>query len=536
MSHVERRAARRILCALMIGGGLSGGTARPIAAQFSPWATFPLQYADARVLPAGILRVGFLPSYANYDSRFASDGTVEPLGTDLTADTAGSNLLWSLGTAELAVRRLTGDSTYRMTLGPIRTQLDADVRRIPLDVALGLTSRLTLTARVSLVKTRMQATVTLDSLQGNVGWNQAAGQAGNATGATGIAALLTQLADRILTLDIRIRGGAYGCPSSADCAMAMATLTRAQALWANLNALTGADAAARPATAPLAASPAGLAVQSEIAAVKAALGNPTLGLAPVTGSLALPTKSLTATDFQTLLGAAEFGYGLRPIATTDISRIGDSEVGVRLGLLQSAAARIVLHGAARLPTGTRDSLDHAVDLGTGDKQFDAEVGVEAAVETRALGLSASAIYTRQFADNLALRSPQTPGIFLVPEAFAGDFRRYLGDVLQLSAYPSIQLNPAFRVFAFAHYYRKAGDRFEPLDPVGPSPDVTITDPAWALNLGGGIHYRAERAGTDVVKLPVEAGLSYQAAYRGEGVGTPKSTILNMYLRLHYRIW
>src|SRR5574341_1810134 len=98
---------------------LGGGRAAPCAAQFPQWSTFPLTYVDARVLPRGLLRVGFLPSYAHYDTRFDSSGTMEPLGRYLSPDTAGSNFLPSLATAEAAVRTITRDSTYRMSLGKV---------------------------------------------------------------------------------------------------------------------------------------------------------------------------------------------------------------------------------------------------------------------------------------------------------------------------------------------------------------------------------------------------------------------------------
>ena len=518
-----------------LAAGVSVFLPMPAVGQFSRWATFPLQYVDARVLPAGALRIGFLPSYANYSERFSADGTVEPLGADLTADTLGSNLLVTLLSAEQAVRSATRDTTYRMTLGPIRTLLDADVRRIPLDLALGLSNGITLTARVSLVKTRMQAFVTLDSTKGNVGWNQTTSQANNASGAAQIATLLSQLAAAIQSLSSRIAAGNYGCPGSASCTPAMSTLARAQVLLNSLTTLTpGAGAATQVPVAPLSASPAGTALRSEVTAVVAALQG--LGVGPVGGSLVLPTKSLSADNFQTLLGAPEFGYEARPLATTDISRLGDTEVGLRVGLVQRPTLRLVLHGTVRLPTAARDSTAHLVDLGTGDGQFDAAVGLEAALETSGgLGLSAGAGFTRQFADDVTRRLESGRPF---PGSGEGQFRRDLGDVLQVSAYPSLRLSDAFRVFGSVYYFRKTSDSLEFLSSAvpGAAPAVLPAAAQRALYLGAGIHYRAERTAAETVKLPVEAGLSYQAAFRGPGGMTPKTTMLNLYLRLYYRVF
>jgi hypothetical protein len=506
------------------------GVASPTAAQFSPWATFPLQYADARVLPAGVLRLGFLPSYANYNQRFAPDGTVEALGADLTADTLGSNIL-DLGVPESLVRGITGDSTYRMSLGPVTTRLDADVRRFPFDFALGLTRWLTVTARVSLVKTRMQAFVALDSTQGSVGWNQATSPADNQIGAAQIAALLSQLGGAIQSLSARITAGDFGCPGSVACMQAMTTRDRATALHGALASLT----ATQVPVAPLSSSLAGAALRAQVAAIADTLQG--LGLGSFQWTLALPTTSLTAADFQTLLAAEGFGYGLLPIATTDIEKLGDTELGLRLGLLQRPATRILLSGAVRLPTASRDSTRHPVDLGTGDAQLDISAGIEAAMESGSLGLSAAASYTRQFADQPVLRwtAPDRPLALAASERLV---RRDLGDVFQASVYPSLELSDAFRVFLSAYYYRKGRDGYS--DPTG------ALDPAVSglgaetqqrgLFLGAGIHYRAERTSGGAVRLPVEAGLSYQAAFRGSGGMTPKSTVLNLYLRLSYRVF
>ena len=190
------------------------------AAQFPQWSTFPLQYPDARVLPAGLLRLSFLPSYANYNTLFDSAGLTRPLGVDLSPDTAASNFLPTLFAVEAAVRRITGDATYRASLGAARINLDADVRRFPLDAELGITDWLTLSVRVPVIKTRVQGAFTLDSTTGTVGWNQIAAEAANPLARGQIVALLAQLDQAATTLEGRIAAGDYGCPSSAQCAQA----------------------------------------------------------------------------------------------------------------------------------------------------------------------------------------------------------------------------------------------------------------------------------------------------------------------------
>jgi hypothetical protein len=54
----------------------------------------------------------------------------------------------------------------------------------------------------------------------------------------------------------------------------------------------------------------------------------------------------------------------------------------------------------------------------------------------------------------------------------------------------------------------------------------------SMSFGGGIAYHAVRTSG----LPVEAGVDYRAVFSGSGGQTPKSTTLNFYLRLSWRIF
>ncbi|MCP4247744.1 MAG: hypothetical protein GY778_11910, partial [bacterium] len=137
------------------------------------------QTQDARVIPRGLLRIGFEPHYQSYDQRFAlntpgiTDGSAELLGADLTADSVGSNLFPAARAAEEAIAAIIGDPDYRMNIGAFNTARDADIRRFPFSLAFGLTSRLTITANVPIVTHRSQITFTNDTTDANAGLNAA---------------------------------------------------------------------------------------------------------------------------------------------------------------------------------------------------------------------------------------------------------------------------------------------------------------------------------------------------------------------------
>jgi len=538
--HPARTACTTGLLAAL----LNAGGAAPCAGQFPQWSTFPITYVDARVLPRGMFQFGFLPSYAHYDTRFDSAGTVEPLGRYLSPDTAGANLLPSLAAAEQAVRSITGDNTYRMNLGKVSLPLDADVRRFPFDFSLGVTDWLTLGVRVPLVKTRVQGVLAVDTSQANVGFNQAAAAAGNAAGAAEILALLSQLGAAMSSLQTQIGQGAYGCPSSPQCTAANALLARATRLLSDLVILTGTPGDALPPAAPLATSAAGIAIRAEIRAVADSLA--AFGAGTVSATLPLPTARLDSADVQTVITDSAFGYELLPLATPKrIYRLGDIEAFARVGVLRGTRLRAVLTTGVRLPTGYRQRPTHVFNLGTGDQQLDLEAGIEVAWEPGRLGISGSATYTHQFADQLSMRwaPPERP---IAPAAYRYLTDRRLGDAFHAAVFPALRLSEGFQVYGSAYYFRKAADSYALSAGVAPLPgtpeaeDLARGSGGRSLSLGGGIAYRATRPQRDttgtLTALPVEAGLSYQAAFSGSGGLVPKGTVLHLYLRFHAKVF
>ncbi|MBI4419375.1 MAG: hypothetical protein HY560_00995 [Gemmatimonadetes bacterium] len=515
-----------------VGAALVFGPLQPVGGQ---------QIPDARLIPPGVLRVSFTPQYQSWDRVFDEDGREQLLGRYYSSDTAGADLFPTLLTPQKAVRAITGDSSYRLSLGVMRTMLDADIRRFPFDFSLGLTKWLTLAANLPIVVTRMNATLLLDSTTGNVGWNQAATESGNALGRSAILSLLGRLGSVEQDLDARIATGQFGCPTSATCTQARDLRDRVRALQTSLTELTGVPTGVFPAglvlppAAPLATSPAGSGIRAAVERVKTDLSS--LGLLSFTDTMSLPSKPLAASDVQTMLTSSSFGYEGGKFEYTKRWGLGDAEAGLRLGLVQTAKARIMVYGTARLPTGIRDSPNNFIDIGRGDRQTDLVAGLDIVLDPGPVSLALAGWYTWQLRDRLIRRltPPEQP---IAPASTAYAVKRDLGDVVWAGAYPSLRLSSGFRVYASGTYYRKRMDRFEldgqPSTSPPLPPDVLERRTEMrALSFGGGVTYRSEPRGGG---LPVEAGLHYQAAYNGSGGFTPKSTVLTMYLRAFYHLW
>ncbi len=506
------------------------------------------QTQDAHIVPRGLLRIGFEPHYRSYDRRFAlntpgiTDGSVELLGTDLTADSVGSNLFPAARAAEEAVAAIIGDPDYRINVGGFTTARDADIRRFPFSLAFGLTSRLTITANVPIVTHRSQITFTNDTTDANAGLNAALAEFGGAAAAAAAASLLAELTVAIGDVEAAIAAGSFGCPSSTQCDQARAAVTRATSLLDNLSVITGAPTggAGIPSFAPLLGSSAGAAILAEIGSVSAELTS--FGAAAINAQLPLPESRASSDDVNGLLSSPTAGYNALPLEFIRGSGFGDIEVGARYGLIQSPSLRAVLAATARLPTGTPDLADHFADLGTGDGQPDFILGIEAAYETGALGLVVGGSYTLQLADQL-VRRIAPPDSSLVPETSRALVTRNLGDELHVSAYPVLRLDPSFRVFGSVRYYHKRADRFS-LDGAGtfdpaqaPFPPETLSRETTmrALSFGAGISYRKElQPGSR--RMPIEAGLSYTATFSGSGGLTPKANNVRLYLRLFRRMF
>ena len=499
------------------------------------------QYPDARIVPRGTLRLDFAPEYISYSERFASDGTVEALGTDFTDESAGVRLIPSMWTPQNAIRSIIGDPAYTIDAGAFRTTLDADIRRFPLNLELGISNRLTITASIPLVTTRAQVNFVIDSTNSDMGLNEA-----GRVDATATRQLLEELEAGAAFVESQIAVGGYGCPGSAQCAEAQALVSRTRALVGDLMALTGVLAQGvnpiLPPNAPLDASSAGLAVTAAVEAVKADLA--TFGATPVGQSLALPASALDTATFNDMLVADGWGYGADPLSFVKYNmKFGDAEIGVRWSALQGSSLRAVLGGTVRLPTGKVDTPENFVDIGTGDHQTDVVLDAEAVWRFGSiLALAGMASYTFQLGDNLERRitSHTRPIAIAATQQLVS---RNLGDYFEVGLYPTIYLSRSFVAYGSAYYYYKPTDRFD-LTGAYSLPDdqlpTDITDLEFetsreTLSFGAGIHYYSTQ-GRHTTKLPIEAGIDYRTAFQGTGGMTPKVSRLTFYLRLYLRLW
>lgn len=497
------------------------------------------QLPDPYVVPRGALRVGFDPQWTSWAELFSVGGTRIPLGAYYSADALGTSLLPTLADARDAIRSITGDGQFTFNAGAFRTTLDADIRRFPFTLAVGLSSRLTLEATVPLVTTRVKSAASVDSTTSDAGWNPASTQA--PVGAfDSLTTLLADLDASAALVEAGIAAGSYGCPTGPTCDEARDLVTTIRALAADLRVMTGFDAVVSgsgivPPFSPTATSTAGQAVLQAVADVDARLA--ALGEAPLTATLPLPTVPVGTDAMDPVLGEAQFGYSaasLNPGETIKLSGLGDIELGLRYAVAQGAAFRAVLGALVRLPTGKKqDDPDDYVDIAPADGQLDIGLRLDGAFEPgSAVGIWFSGGYLMQFGDRIIkrVRRADQP---IVPISQTATVERNLGDEFRASVHPALRLAPGFRVFVSAGYYRRLADRYTLAGTTVPELEALTAMTLWTV--GGGVWYRMER-NRRAFRLPVEAGFHYDTALSGDGGTAPKGGRMSLSLRFFYNLW
>jgi hypothetical protein len=493
------------------------------------------QIIDARLIPSGVLRIGFSPQYQSWDHMFGQDGSSIPLGNYLSADSAGANVFSTLANAQSAIRSITGDQNFRFNIGTLKTLVDADLRRFPFEASVGLNSRLTVNVTVPIVVTRVNTGISLDTTHATDGFNQAPpAETGNFNASGLNAQLLAQLDASATALTIQIASGGYGCPSGPSCAQAQAVLARTRSVRNNLAVLFNSNPL--PALMPTYTSPAGQAMHTALVSLSTDLQS--LGVPGVTADfLSLPSRLLSNADVRTTLGDSVYGYVTTIPPYSKHPHLGNVEIGVRYGLVQKDQTRFVLNGFARLPTQDTDSPNNLVDITTGEANFAGGGGFESALEAGPVSLTTAGSYLHQFTSaNLIRRvtAPQNPVAFYTTTSAVS---RKPGDTWWVNAYPAIQLAEGFRIHGLVSYFHKGSDQYSgAVSLTGQPVDASLLGQQTAmeaLSLGGGISYRSLAIDT---RLPIDAGLTFQTSTSGSGGFTPNATVITIYLRTYYRLW
>lgn len=485
-------------------------------------------------VPAGVLRVDLDGALESWDQRWR-DGTRESLGADLSSPAAGSDLFPSLSDADARIGRITGLPDFRLNLGRVTTDAEADVGRGSLGLALGLTRSLTVFGSIPLVQARVQNAIQLDAATANAGANP---------GAAEEAGFFQELDASLATLSGRLAAGDFdGDPALK--ARAQATLQAGSALRSDLFGLLADPVSASPFV-PTATSPAGAAIGSRVADLQSTLASD-FGVAGFTTGVALPDAAVTRDDILGLVGDPAGPIAIRT-GESKVSFRGDAEAGLALTLAdhwdrgsRRGGFRAAVEGLVRFPTGQVARLDRLLALGTGEGQTDVELRLTTDLGSGRWGLRAEGMYNRQFAANYLVRvAPPTQPLAGIDRLSV--VRRDPGDVVSIAVRPFFRLAPTLAIQGSAMRWSRGADEVgypAPADSIpGVSASVVAQDTkASATVLGIGITYsspgRLRPAGKG---LPVDASWTYERVVGASGGIVPAVHRIRARLRVYFGLF
>ncbi len=232
--------------------------------------------ADARPLPAGAVRIGIAGDWSGYDRRLDAGRSIPVLGA-LNVPALGINALPQLAGAQAAVRRLSGLSSFSLSLGPLEASGDIRRNATPIALDVGLTSRLALSVVVPYVESRNTALLLLnrDGTGATVGQNPAySSTLGSAARAVN-GALLRQLTDAAAALSAAVIRCA--APTALNCdairanpAGVQTLLSRAAQAQTDVTMLYGSATRGGAPVVPVTGSATQTAVNAQLASLRSA--------------------------------------------------------------------------------------------------------------------------------------------------------------------------------------------------------------------------------------------------------------------------
>lgn len=309
-----------------------------------------------------------------------NEGRLEGLGASLSGDPLDATRLALLAPIEGLVRDL-GVPDFRGTLGTTRLDVRQRIFASALGLEYGVTRRLTVGVRTTLVRTRPEALFRArdDSARATLGLNPL--RLGTAVAAANAAAI-----GRFSAAAVQLQQRRTTCGSTPsafpECPLLLGEGARVTALASTaagfatgLGALYGAAAGAGRRYVPLAGGAAATALAARADSLRLAFARYGVTTIPATGALPAGAEiGLTADELDRLVRDSTDGFGARPLAAGALTAIGDVHVSAKLLLLDRVRTRFAPEARGvrqallldyRIGTGTEDDPDALFDVGSG---------------------------------------------------------------------------------------------------------------------------------------------------------------------------
>lgn len=494
------------------------------------------------ILPSGWFRLDFGPGFAFADSRFgerSEGGTLveeeEPLGFDFSA-AVDENIFPGLLTLEEALRAASPGSAVELNLGASDVFMTQDAVVFPIGLDIGVTNWLSVGARVPFSRRRSEVLVSYDAESAN------AGVSPTISDPTAVSDFLGQLGFAISSLTGMVDQACQADPAGTQCLEMSGLLDEAGGFQgamgtAYLNRLgfpldgteLGSDLTARA---------------GDLAGRFSAAG---IGAFPT--AVPLATERYDAEGFRSLITGEDFGIEGEPLANWRSRwEMGDVEVHAHVRLLGASMLapysegsglryELGIGGLMRIGTGTPDSEDNFVDLGSGDGTTDFEGRVFANIRTGFhLGLWASARYGRQGSIELVRRVTPTSQP-LAPTISKRLVEWTPGDYLQIELVPRVELTEQLLLVGIVRHTANRTDSYRLIETVAPE----VVDAGWLeleteaslTELGLGVVYTGVSSPGG---RPMDVRFQLSSAIAGSGGQATKWFRVGFGMRFYGRFW
>jgi hypothetical protein len=483
-------------------------------------------------VPGGVVRLELDGALETFDQRFR-DGHLEGYGADLSSPALGSDRIPSLADADARIGRVIGNPNYRINLGSLATDAQADVGTGYFGLSLGLTNHITVFGRIPLVRARVQSARVFDATSADAGLSpDPANQI----------SFFNEFDVALTTLNNKLAAGDYDAnPTQKQ--LAQATLADGTTLRSDLFGLLSDPATAAP-TVPLAASATGTAIDARITALQNTLAS-SLSVPGFVLTPALAAAPLSTDDLMQLLTSPTFDLRL---SESKVTFRGDAEVGASLTLIDRwdrtrsrGGFRAALSGLARLSTGRRDREDHPLDIGTGDGQTDVQLDLVTDVGAGPLGARLTGSFVRQLPADILVRVT-APGQPLVGPDRLTLVRWNPGDIVSVGVHPFYRLARTLALQAGLDHWMRSTDQVSYASPANALPGVdpgilTAESKANATLLSLGMTYANPGGRWPGGKgLPVDATWSYERVLRQGSGRVPDTHRVAARFRAYVGVW
>lgn len=522
---------------------------------------------DARVLDRGSIEIGLKGDWLSAYQRYTTSGSNRlGLGQRFSLDTLGSSALPILTPVEDKLRSLTGNTDFRVTLGASQVRLNQSVTRVPFDLRVGVSKRVTVGVTVPLVQTLSEVAFTTPTDAGgaNLAFNPAISDDAKFNSDTAFINQMRRAAQAVISYCNAAGTGTAICNSASTLG------TEADAFALDLQ-----DIYATGLFIPIAGSAGQLAIDNRSAQYVAGLN----AFAGVAGSGVTAISAPSVSGAPVALGTQQLQFllespilALRADSLHSISRwnLGDIELNARVLLFsnenigasisspmppQPVRTTISAGVMLRLPTGHIPSADNYIDLPSGTKALGVggRLYTDVAVGKR-MRTSLVARYDVNFASNIETRVGDSTTSAYLQGFRKMEVERKLGNLFEFEMTPRFVFNNYVSLALNYSFHSKSQDSYSGaavtvdagdstggvavlIDPSRLGQETGYTD----HRLGGGISFTNRTAihrGSDSprIRIPFEVSYFRTQSVSGAGSTLARTTQNWMGIRLFFDLF